>query len=315
MGHGVRDESSSTKLYFVTAGYLVRLLAYHPEAFRSHTHLVIDEVHERSIDGDLLCMLAKRLLRTHPTLKVILMSATMEIGLYQEYFASPDNIYGSLECVSVGARRFPVQILYSEDITGARNFPRLMEACALKVSTASSKLNSSSTVPQQFPKDQYTLAYNIIRETVAPGTGVLIFVSGVNDIVELSALFANQDQYVVVPLHSEIPVEDQDIAFSAVDSHQVKVVIATNIAESSITLPDVDVVICLGTHKIVQYDQRTNRVQLVNAFISKASAAQRAGRTGRTRPGTVYRLYSKRLYGDFNNHDPPEVLRFINIMF
>lgn len=309
MGHGVRDETSSTKLFFVTAGYLVRLLAYHPESFRSHTHLIIDEVHERSVDGDLLCMLAKRLLKTHPTIKLILMSATMEIGLYQQYFASPNKEYGSLECISVGARRFPVQLFYSEDINSRSSFPRLMESCALKVTSASCKFNAESTVSQQFPKDQYTLAYNIIREAVAPGTGVLVFVSGVNDIVELSALFVNQPQYVVVPLHSEIPVEDQDIAFSAVQSDQVKVVIATNIAESSITLPDVDVVICLGTHKVVQYDQKTNRVQLVNSFISRASAAQRAGRTGRTRPGTVYRLYSKRLFESMNSHDAPEVLR------
>ena len=63
MGHGIKDESEATRIYFVTTGYLVRLLAHHPESFQAHTHLIIDEVHERSVDGDILCLLARRLLQ------------------------------------------------------------------------------------------------------------------------------------------------------------------------------------------------------------------------------------------------------------
>ena len=89
----------------------------------------------------------------------------------------------------------------------------------------------------------------------------------------------------------------------------IKVIIATNAAESSITLPDVDCVICLGTHKALQYDSRHHRVQLINTWISKASATQRAGRTGRVRPGTVYRLYSTKLYDSFPCHEQSEIHR------
>ena len=67
MGHGVKDEVDDTQIYFVTTGYLVRLLAHHPEAFYTHTHLIIDEVHERSVDGDILCLLARRLLKVTVT--------------------------------------------------------------------------------------------------------------------------------------------------------------------------------------------------------------------------------------------------------
>lgn len=88
-----------------------------------------------------------------------------------------------------------------------------------------------------------------------------------------------------------------------------QVVVATNAAESSITLPDVDIVICLGTHKALRYDQASHKVQLVNTWISKASSTQRAGRTGRVRPGKVFRLYSKYLFADMQEHEESEVHR------
>jgi HrpA-like RNA helicase len=88
-----------------------------------------------------------------------------------------------------------------------------------------------------------------------------------------------------------------------------KVVVATNAAESSITLPDVDVVICLGTHKALRYDQASHKVQLVNTWISKASSTQRAGRTGRVRPGKVFRLYSKHLFAGMQDHEESEIHR------
>ena len=88
-----------------------------------------------------------------------------------------------------------------------------------------------------------------------------------------------------------------------------KVVLATNAAESSITLPDVDVVIDLGTHKQVQYDEELKVTRLLKAWVSKASATQRAGRTARVRPGSVYRLYSEALFDAMSPHDTSEIHR------
>ncbi|CAM9128667.1 unnamed protein product, partial [Ectocarpus fasciculatus] len=312
MGHGVKDESSDTKLFFVTTGYLVRLLAYRPDHFKSHTHLIIDEVHERSVDGDVLCYLARRLLNSHPTLKLVLMSATMHISLYQDYFASVPSdpiYYGDLQCLSVGARRFPIDIWYTDTMCENGNIPKIMRSMCTGVSKLSDSVKSDSFPDPNLGKKQHGLAYNIVREVVEPGTGVLIFVSGIFDITEISELFAEDEKYVVVPIHSDIPFEDQELAFKPVEPDKIKVVVATNAAESSITLPDVDVVICLGTHKAIRYDAKTSHVQLANQFISKASAAQRAGRTGRTRPGSVYRLYSSKLFESMNDHDAPEVKR------
>ena len=123
MGHGIKQETDLTQIFFVTTGYLVRLLAHHPSVFDHHTHLIIDEVHERSVDSDVLCLLAKRLLQSNPRIRVVLMSATIHVELYQKYFQpfshfadSREVNYGSLECLSVGMRRFPIQVQYLEDL-------------------------------------------------------------------------------------------------------------------------------------------------------------------------------------------------------
>lgn len=280
MGHGVRDETDSTKLCFVTTGYLVRLLAYHPEHFFKHTHLIIDEVHERSVDGDVLCYLARKLLSTHPTLKVVLMSATMHIELYQRYFESVPSdplYYGDLECLSVGARRFPLETFFVEDMCD-RSIPQVYKPLCKRIADQQLRQSADVLPSPDLPKFQYKLASNIVREVVENGTGVLIFVSGMMDIIEISELFEEDPKYVVVGIHSDIPYEEQEMAFAPVPPDKIKVIIATNAAESSITLPDVDVVICFGTHKVVRFDIRTGRAQLVNQYISKASASQRAGR-------------------------------------
>jgi siroheme synthase (precorrin-2 oxidase/ferrochelatase) len=125
MGHGVRDETDKSCIYFVTTGYLVRLLAHHPEQFINHSHIIIDEVHERSIDGDLLCLLARRLLEVNKNIKLILMSATIHTALYKDYFLTNDEYYGDMECLSVGVRRFPLDIKYLEDLISGEQIPQL----------------------------------------------------------------------------------------------------------------------------------------------------------------------------------------------
>ena len=85
LGFGVIDQYRETRCHFCTTGYLTRLLAFHPEAFDNHTHLIIDEVHERSVDTDILCLLSKRLLERNKNISLILMSATLAAGIYKTY--------------------------------------------------------------------------------------------------------------------------------------------------------------------------------------------------------------------------------------
>ena len=112
-----------------------------------------------------------------------------------------------------------------------------------------------------------------------------------------------------VPIHSDIPFEEQYMAFEAPVAGENKIVIATNAAESSITLPDVDFVIDLGMHKQIQYNEKTHRQVLAPTPICKSSAKQRAGRTGRVRDGFVYRLYSREFYeNEMSEFDQGEIL-------
>ena len=112
-----------------------------------------------------------------------------------------------------------------------------------------------------------------------------------------------------LPIHSDLPFEEQLAIFEPAPPHVTKVVLATNAAESSITLPDVDIVIDLGTHKQIQYDEQHKVTRLLKTWVSKASATQRAGRTARVRPGTVYRLYTSRLAEVMQPHDTAEIHR------
>lgn len=166
---------------------------------------------------------------------------------------------------------------------------------------------------------QHELAVGVALAVGSTASSVLIFVPGMADIVELTEKFdfvnsrhrgldgsPNGLTYCTVPIHSDIPFEDQLTVFEPAKPGEVKVVIATNAAESSVTIPDCDHVVCLGTAKQIEYNAATHRTQLVAAWISRSSARQRAGRTGRTRPGHVYRLYSRSLYDGTCVPEPPQ---------
>lgn len=315
MGHGVREESKDTQIFFVTTGYLVQLLAHSPIALNSITHLIVDEVHERSVDGDLLCWLTKRYLQSNLSLKVLLMSATLHTALYQTYFTDIDffSTANSVpQCLSVGVRRFPAKTNHLEDMLSDKELSnRTKELCRALHSECEKvcfHVNSLSPPTISLTKNQYTLAVELIRLKGREGTGVLVFVSGLADIIELQARFDDMPRYRCVAIHSEIPFEEQESALQPGAPNEVKVIIATNAAESSVTLPDVDVVICLGTHKTVNYRPGDlMRSTLMNTWISKSSAVQRAGRTGRVRPGEVYRLYTQKMFEQFDEHQQAEI--------
>ena len=302
MGHGMREyEGMETRAWFVTTGYCVRLLANHPEFFESHTHLVIDEVHERSVDCDIICLLCRRLLVSHPTIRLVLMSATMAASLYQSYFGSP-------ECpiappIHVGARRFPIKEFFVEDLAAALKLPQKDAKRALEVFDEC-EARKCKVAPSRSHMDKlFHLAKQITLSVGSHGSSVLIFVTGMNDIETLCDMIESINKpgviYTCLPIHSDVPFEEQMAAFEPPGEGEVKVVIATNAAESSVTLPDVDHVICLGLCKQIVYNEASHRQMLQSTWISRASATQRAGRTGRVRNGNVYRLYSRNAYDKY----------------
>jgi HrpA-like RNA helicase len=308
MGHGVREyETKHTKAWFVTTGYLVRYLANNIEAFDNVTHLVIDEVHERSIDSDIICLLAKRLLQTNPNIRLVLMSATVAAKLYQDYFdVTQPPIF-------VGVRCHPIQEYFSEDIGKQLKLGPKERKVLSGISEICAKTRCQVAPNAHYIATLQHMAVQIAVEVGRLGSSVLIFVPGMADIVAISERFeemVSTINYTIIPIHSDIPFEDQMTAFDLTDSKEVKVIVATNAAESSITLPDVDNVICFGLCKAITYNKQSHRQVLETSWISKANATQRAGRTGRVRPGNVFRLYPKMAFDRFfRPFEEGEILR------
>jgi hypothetical protein len=245
MGHGIREhETSRTRAWFVTTGYVVRLLANHPNWFDSHTHLIIDEVHERSIDTDILCLLCRRLLTSHPTIRLVLMSATMAAELYSQYFGSPQPP------IHVGARRFQIQEYFVEDLSNLLSLSSKTTKMAVDVYNECEKSKCLSAPSANCMEKLHFLAAQITSSVGGHGSSVLIFVPGMSDIESIIELIEKLDipgsSFICLPIHSDVPFEDQMAAFEPPKEGEVKVIIATNAAESSLTLPDVDHVICLG---------------------------------------------------------------------
>ena len=308
MGHGIKEyETHTTRAWFVTTGYVVRLLANHPHWFDSHTHLIIDEVHERSVDSDILCLLCRRLLHSHPTIRLVLMSATLAADLYSQYFGAPQPIH-------VGVRRFPISEYFVEDLDSQLSLSRKHAQHAQDIFDECKKSRCNSAPPDAIKDKMYHLASQITASVGKHGSSVLIFVAGMNDIECISELIERLNvrglTFACFPIHSDVPFEEQMEAFEPPKEGEVKVVIATNAAESSVTLPDVDHVICLGLCKQIIYNKSSHRQQLIPTWISRASATQRAGRTGRVRNGNVYRLYSRDAYSEyFDPFEAGEILR------
>ena len=298
LGFGERDEVvGKTRLWFCSTGYLVRLVAAHPQALRGHTHLIVDEVHERSVDTEILCLLLKRLVDQHPSIRVVLMSATVCVDLYASYFGV-DPTSASLH---VGSRRFPVTEYYADDLCDALRLPQnLSSVCGRLV------LHTGERPPHT--SAQHPLVKAIVRSVGTPGSSILVFVPGLADILDLTekieALGAN---YSVGAIHSEIPFEEQLGCFEKTD--KIRVILATNAAESGVTIPDCDHVIDMGTAKELTYNKATHRSMLDQVWICRSSAVQRAGRTGRVRPGCVYRLYSRDRYERMAAHATSEIHR------
>jgi ATP-dependent RNA helicase DHX29 len=298
MGHGEREyETGQTRAWFVTTGYLVRLLANHPERFNSVSHLVIDEVHERSVDSDVLCLLCKRLLETNPKIRLVLMSATLAANMYADYFGVSEPP------IKVGGRRFPIQEFFIEDLIESLKLPAREQKGAKAIQDHCEKTKCRSAPANTYMDNLYQLAVRTTAAVGKAGSSVLIFVAGMNDIISIidliEKLYIPGVRFTCFPIHSDVPFEEQMAAFDKPAADEIKVIIGTNAAESSITLPDVDHVICLGLQKQIVYNAASHRQLLTPAWISRANAIQRAGRTGRVRNGNVYRLYTRKAFDEY----------------
>lgn len=306
-----------------------------PEDFQDITHVVLDEVHERTIDSDFLLVVLRRLMQKRPDLKLILMSATLEAQRFSNYL-------GGVPVMNIPGRTFPVEMKYLEDAVEMTGY-RLSEDDSNGVldddpdevsdSTGDTATGGLQASLESYSKqtretilnfDEYRMDYQLIKRLLlriatAPemdhySKAILIFMPGLAEIRRLNdELLAEptfQKGWIVHALHSSIASEDQEKAFNVPPEGTRKIVIATNIAETGITIPDITAVVDTGKEKMMRFDERRQLSRLVESFISRANAKQRRGRAGRVQNGICFHLFTKHRHDKLlAEQQTPELLR------
>jgi ATP-dependent helicase HrpB len=279
VGYHIRYDSKvsmQTRIVVMTEGILTRRLQTDPE-LKGIGAVILDEFHERSHHLDLALALLRELQESiRPDLKILVMSATMD----------PDPVsafLGDSPVLEVAGRTFPVTTVYAN-----QPFSRVL--------------------PGTWRRSVAELVFKSAQQHGQINT--LVFLPGAREIYsvqkELSNLGADKS-FEVLPLHASLPAHDQDLVFRP--SSQRRIVLSTNIAETSVTLPGIDLVIDTGLQRQIQYNPETNLESLELTKISLASAQQRAGRAGRERPGTSVRWWSKTEELTLRPFDEPEIHR------
>jgi ATP-dependent helicase HrpA len=289
VGYQVRftDVSADdTLIKLMTDGILLNELARDRQLLRYDT-LIIDEAHERSLNIDFILGYLRQLLPRRPDLKVIITSATID----PERFAAA---FGDALIVEVSGRVYPVEVRYRplEPVPGGGD-------------------DSRGRGPGE-DGDQGQAISDAVDELSAEGPGdILVFLSGEREIRDTADLLAGRERLEVLPLYSRLAAADQHKVFQrrAASSYRRRVVLATNVAETSLTVPGIRYVIDPGTARISRYSHRTKVQRLPIEPISQASANQRKGRCGRTADGICIRLYSQDDFESRPEFTDPEILR------
>ncbi|XP_061721919.1 uncharacterized protein LOC133528537 isoform X1 [Cydia pomonella] len=315
--------SNDTRIHYVTTGVLLQKLV-NAKTMNEYTHIILDEVHERGQDMDFLLLVVKKLLYTvSPTVKVILMSATFQTQKFADYFMIPTPRGQHMaSCIQVNKKdpMFSVKTFYLEQLS---KFGSLVEACTPKAhepTVISEMYHLVVKLVNAFEQIDMT-EDKIANRSEADLPSVLIFLPGINEIEDQYNALTDMQlrkkispecpryNWWVLPLHSTITADEQVRVFQRAPPGHRKLILATNIAESSITVPDIKYVIDFCLMKILVADSATNFSTLSLTWASKSNCEQRAGRAGRVRDGRVYRLVPAKYYDKFQQDSPPEIVR------
>ncbi|CAM0904618.1 unnamed protein product [Alopecurus aequalis] len=367
VGYQVRLDSARnerTKLLFCTTGILLRKLSGNKD-LSDVTHVVVDEVHERTILSDFLLIVLKSLVEKRSNqpgrkLKVILMSATVDSSLFARYF-------GDCPVITVEGRTHPVSTHFLEDVYEKMEYCLALDSPASgayfaqhgeKWKHATSSVNNrrgmknlvlsswgdESMLSENYVNPHYTfdfyqsysertnqnlkrlnedvIDFDLLEDLICyidencPPGAVLVFLPGVAEIEMLidrlsaSVRFKGASSDWILPLHSMLSPTDQRKVFQSPPENVRKVILATDIAETSITIDDVVYVVDTGKHKENRYNPQKKMSSIVEDWISRANAKQRRGRAGRVRPGLCFCLYTHHRFEKLMRpFQVPEMLR------
>ncbi|KAJ6519821.1 P-loop containing nucleoside triphosphate hydrolase protein [Mycena sanguinolenta] len=274
------------------------------------THIVVDEVHERDVDTDLLLVVLKQVMEDRKKrkipLKIVLMSATIDPTLFQQYF--PDDNGQPANVIEVPGRSFPVTKHFMDDflpdiLKGPASWIMGDTAVAKYVERETSMVFSNHEDDLELPSALVAATIAHVLQLTDSGH-VLVFLPGWDDIVAVQKMllgpkgplginFGNTAAYSIHLLHSTIPLAEQQVIFEPPKQGVRRIILSTNIAETSVTIPDVVYVVDTAKIKEQRYDPQRHMSSLVSAWVGSSNLNQRAGRAGRHRSGEYYGLLGK----------------------
>ncbi|CAG0914235.1 unnamed protein product [Notodromas monacha] len=344
-GYSVRFESMLPRPYasvlYCTVGVLLRKME---SGMRGISHIIVDEVHERDVNTDFLLILLRDMLNTYPDLRVVLMSATVDTSIFRTYFGECPliEVPGKIHPVEVFYLEDIVETLdyYPSEMFIRKRLDRgkkrklkpvveggepeegdddgeedtedcnriVSEDYGVKVKEAIAAMSERENLNNE-------IMGKLLKYIDTMGEGaVLIFLPGWSAIFEAWKYFSNHpdfgpSQYLFLPLHSNLPRQDQRRVFDDPGQGIRKVILSTNIAESSVTIDDVVYVIDSGLAKMKLFTSHNNMTNYVTIWTAKANLDQRKGRAGRVRSGFCFRFMTKARHEKLEEHITPEILR------
>lgn len=323
VGYAIRGERKAgrhCRLLFTTTGVLLRRLATGDSDLSSISHVIVDEVHERSVDSDFLLLELREVLNRNSKIKIILMSATIQSGLFSNYFSGAP-------CTEIPGRTFPVTDHYLEDVIKGMDYqPRNAgfpsgsgdkktnekQAAALRCSLEAADLSEEKIRLVETISKSDRIDYDLVGAVAKQiceiaktkevemggsngGGAILIFMPGVGEISQAieAVKSTNRGSINVLALHANLSPSEQVKVFLPSRPGVRKIVVATNVAETSITIPEITYVIDAGRVKETRFEPESSLTRLVEVWASRAACRQRRGRAGRTREGQCYKLFTR----------------------
>lgn len=316
-----RGRNEDTRILYCTTGVLLQKLI-HTQRMDNFSHIIVDEVHERSTDTDLLLLVIKKLMAsTGVSTKIILMSATFDVTELLNYFSfevynDNDELTNRVppEYIKVKERPHKLTTHYLNQIKDALNV-RTMPARDIRLRPDPEEENSPAITYEMVEVCTKILEEGLSKvEEEGKRGSVLVFLPGLDEIFDVKARLERSTHpsrrtWTIIPLHSSLSLDNQRKVFAKRLPHERRIILATNIAESSITVPDVMFVIDFCLTKNMVADPETHIPVLRTEWASKSNCDQRGGRAGRVAEGRVYRLITEAFYKSLPEFNQPELVR------